>query len=1677
MDRVALQAVAAAAATGDDTSVQSGRESTVRASPKPPPPDGAKPTTAHGGRRPARISELLEGKADAPSHEDSGGLGFADSEEGGSGHPYRSLYTAEAVEGSAHAGASIYGSAHGSSAHGTAGRGHGSVVTRNSNMSMAPGRGPNWRRVGGAVHAMGMTRALAGGRSANPTASLHVPLAAAAPKEEPNAMLRALSTRAGALRRFKAKFVDGANRISTALAISPSTTWYHTHWFYWAVANAMFSCWLTPFLMAFEDDRCGGECGCQPCWVATLLNAASYVMLATFLLDFFFKAFVGFYDPVTGVLVTTQPQMLQHYARSWYFTLDVIGCIPWERIVGAIAASAGASPDVRLQLQWFALLSLTRVYRVFDLFTALDYKMVLSQGMLMILRNYTYVLYIAHWAACAFYLLARGEGMNPTTWVGRNPDDFLGVSIWGQYVMAMYYSVTVFTAMGDPELYPSTTAEQSLMIVYLMFNLFLAAYVVGTVTMMMVKSDERSKAFRDRMSNLNEYGQDNELPERLRKAMREHLEVHFDSAQTSDDTVLSIYPITMRRRALRHLYLSPLKGCYLFRGCKQRFLDAILAVAHVELFLPGVEILAEGDNVVELMVVVAGQVEAAQGPRLGSNASSAVSDGFSFAYASTNDGRDPSGRSADGREASARSADDPSGHSGLTSFSRDSGSVHDPKASNDGTGQPAGKFAIGAKSRAVCVKRGCSDPLAEIAFFTDGSSYESVIGTTAVRILSVPRSAWDLLTQQFPQQVRVVLENLRRSVEAAVEENLKDAASRSQLTAEQLHVALSLVKASYVEVADPVALASTRDALTAPQMEMLTRLDDVRTVASAHVRKCDEMRTFELLNTAAMGDVESLRTMLGQGISPNTADYDGRTCLMLACAKGHEAVVKLFLDCGADKDRLDAFGNSALSEAVKSQHDKCIDVMLAYGATLGSGGLTVAAEMCQAVYNGELVKLRRMLRAGAPPDACDYDRRSALHIAGAEGNLEAVKLLIEQGGADPEFQDRWGNTALDEARRVGAAPVVAYLERQQEGARSGGGGAASADKGRVHAARSFLSWCSLGDDGAIWEGGGWAAGEKAGCAFAGLLVAAARGHEKCVSALLAAMPPHLLAREGHVAMLEAARVGHIDSVAAFRAAGVRLPAEPPRLLEGLRMELRAAALAGQGTVVAALVGAGVPARGPLPPPAALEGTALHLAVGHTHPRTVRYLVEVGGAITDVHAADGSGRTPMQLAETALAQAPSSSRAKRVVEYLQWAAALAAGGASQAALLAAASGKWGPIELTVAAHEALTKPAVEPAEAPKPPKLDASASTRERLLLSPRPLVSPAASDEPPATHPAISSPFAKLSAGNVQRRATSTDLTASLDARAGSLPPPGDAAGALPSGSGLPVVDEWANLPGTPRGSVRGGQGPSTSLMGAVSAALSAVALNEPPGSPIAMGGQPSPAPFSPGVPPGSAISLGSPRLILPPSSLLPVGAGIAANPLSPVPGASASGAPPGSPSLARGGSSRAAARLFGAGASTPTPARLDTSGHGECLPSPAVSTSAVQLLSNVTPRASRWSAMVGEDEITRYVDSFTRGSHGLSNSGGLGAAEAAAAVAGAPSVPPQQRRVSMLQSGVGGSSARLRISSPVGAGGASGAAVSSPSTLQGVRLADMGQQVAAAEGGGGEALSPVQSRGPSGAV
>ena len=85
-----------------------------------------------------------------------------------------------------------------------------------------------------------------------------------------------------------------------------------------------------------------------------------------------------------------------------------------------------------------------------------------------------------------------------------------------------------------------------------------------------------------------------------------------------------------------------------------------------------------------------------------------------------------------------------------------------------------------------------------------------------------------------------------------------------------------------------------------------------------------------------------------------------------------------------------------------------------------------ASTLCQAVYDGDTMMLKRLLKAKIQVNASDYDKRTACHIAASEGNLAALKLLAE-AGADLALEDRWGNTTRSEAERAKAGQVLDYL--------------------------------------------------------------------------------------------------------------------------------------------------------------------------------------------------------------------------------------------------------------------------------------------------------------------------------------------------------------------------------------------------------------------------------------------------------------------------------------------------------------------------------------------------------------------------------------------------------------------------------------------------------------------------
>ncbi|KAJ8607023.1 hypothetical protein CTAYLR_006240 [Chrysophaeum taylorii] len=167
-------------------------------------------------------------------------------------------------------------------------------------------------------------------------------------------------------------------------------------------------------------------------------------------------------------------------------------------------------------------------------------------------------------------------------------------------------------------------------------------------------------------------------------------------------------------------------------------------------------------------------------------------------------------------------------------------------------------------------------------------------------------------------------------------------------------------------------------------------------------------------HVAANGDDAQLRRLLDMvPVDLVQADYDGRTALHLAAANGHSACVRVLLEAGATP-KTDRFGTTPLLEAVINGHDDIIDALRRLGP-LGLSDQSLAHRLCAAAAAGDTALVSRYVRAGANPDAGDYDNRTALMLAAAVGAFSVCRVLLDNG-ANPTLEDRWGHDALHEAQ-------------------------------------------------------------------------------------------------------------------------------------------------------------------------------------------------------------------------------------------------------------------------------------------------------------------------------------------------------------------------------------------------------------------------------------------------------------------------------------------------------------------------------------------------------------------------------------------------------------------------------------------------------------------------------------
>ena len=168
----------------------------------------------------------------------------------------------------------------------------------------------------------------------------------------------------------------------------------------------------------------------------------------------------------------------------------------------------------------------------------------------------------------------------------------------------------------------------------------------------------------------------------------------------------------------------------------------------------------------------------------------------------------------------------------------------------------------------------------------------------------------------------------------------------------------------------------------------------------------------QLLSSTNVCDLTIAKNALKSGADVNAAEYGGKTTLISAAKGGCYKLIDLLLDAGANPIAQDDNGVSAVDILLPfSEEANGTRFRLLNGGSKPEG---LARGLIEAVIAKDLERATDLIKQGAYVDYKDKRRDeqpTPLLIAGGQGNLEMVKLLVGSG-ARVNRTDKSGRTPL-----------------------------------------------------------------------------------------------------------------------------------------------------------------------------------------------------------------------------------------------------------------------------------------------------------------------------------------------------------------------------------------------------------------------------------------------------------------------------------------------------------------------------------------------------------------------------------------------------------------------------------------------------------------------------------------
>eukprot|EP00526_Cylindrotheca_closterium_P005529 CAMPEP_0113656178 /NCGR_PEP_ID=MMETSP0017_2-20120614/30177_1 /TAXON_ID=2856 /ORGANISM="Cylindrotheca closterium" /LENGTH=560 /DNA_ID=CAMNT_0000569627 /DNA_START=244 /DNA_END=1926 /DNA_ORIENTATION=+ /assembly_acc=CAM_ASM_000147 len=524
------------------------------------------------------------------------------------------------------------------------------------------------------------------------------------------------------------------------------------------------------------------------------------------------------------------------------------------------------------------------------------------------------------------------------------------------YIKTMYWSVVTFTTVGYGDLSPINKEEKVFGMIYMLLNITLMSYIIGSITLLVVKNDADAGKYRHHVQILHSYCDHNLIMDDYH-ALKTQLKVEFD-VQGGDEMVLSKFPKTMRQKVLYKLYSPGMQDTYLMEGIRQHFITDFLSACRIVIFSSGEELITRGATSTDLFFLVDGAVELSSPNSLRSRP--VLKRAFSYA-----DSVDHKKRVLERRD-----------FINELSFFTES-----PQIDN-------------VRTLTVCKMLMITKP--EFMFIAE--DHPNSFGRLLKNLCSKVKQFRETQDIMHMPTLPTRMEDLQKngSDETASDDDESDTIMQS-LTSAQIEAAFSTVQ----DMLDN-HINRQKDESTTRFLLAASR-DDVATINLMCDQGWDpdsaDMDYRTALMVASMnGNVRSVEKLLDYGANPHSKDHHGTCSMLEAINNGHDAIIDVLLEERTYPDVLwlnDARASSLLNQAVFDRDVELLKRLIKANVNVNAKDYDLRRPIHIAASEGNMAEFRVLVEAGADLDVKDRWGNTVMEEAKRSGNSELIDYLLQ----------------------------------------------------------------------------------------------------------------------------------------------------------------------------------------------------------------------------------------------------------------------------------------------------------------------------------------------------------------------------------------------------------------------------------------------------------------------------------------------------------------------------------------------------------------------------------------------------------------------------------------------------------------------------------------------------------